>query len=331
MRASRLSLAVLASCLLSTPASANDSEAEVAVGGLTLKPSANITLDSEDLFISRDEVRVQYQFTNASAQDITATVAFPLPDMPTGDGEAGAMVDYRRSLDFKTNVDGKPATLDFFEQALRDGRDVSARLRASGIPLNAGVDGFDRIINALAPGQRQALIHDGFIEEAGSDGNPIWTAKWILKSTVTRQQIFPAGATIKVEHRYKPIVGGSVAGALERQYRDEEWARSQIKKYCIEDSWFAAFDRMQEKQKPNGEVMGYSELWLGYILKSGANWKGPIRKFRLVVDKGHLESLVSFCAGDVKKISPTQLEVRKTDFEPADDLNILIIDWAGER
>jgi hypothetical protein len=36
---------------------------------------------------------------------------------------------------------------------------------------------------------------------------------------------------------------------------------------------------------------------------------------------------VSFCAEGVKKISPTQFEVRKTDFEPTQDLNVLIVDW----
>jgi hypothetical protein len=42
------------------------------------------------------------------------------------------------------------------------------------------------------------------------------------------------------------------------------------------------------------------------------------------VDKGAPENLLSFCMDGVKKISPTQFEVRKTNFEPAKDLDILI-------
>ena len=64
---------------------------------------------------------------------------------------------------------------------------------------------------------------------------------------------------------------------------------------------------------------------IAYILKTGANWKGPIRDFRLVVDKGDAKNLVSFCAEGVKKIGPTQFEVRKRDFTPKDDLNILVL------
>ena len=35
--------------------------------------------------------------------------------------------------------------------------------------------------------------------------------------------------------------------------------------------------------------------------------------------------MVSFCMDGVKKISPTQLEVRKTNFEPKGDLDILFV------
>jgi hypothetical protein len=38
---------------------------------------------------------------------------------------------------------------------------------------------------------------------------------------------------------------------------------------------------------------------------------------------------VSFCAEGVQKIAPTQFEVRKTNFEPKDDLAILIVEWYG--
>ena len=62
-----------------------------------------------------------------------------------------------------------------------------------------------------------------------------------------------------------------------------------------------------------------------YILRTGANWAGPIGDFRLVVDKGEADSLVSFCGEGVKRISPTRFEMRKTDFTPERDLSILIL------
>ena len=64
------------------PAHANDSVAQTALGGLTLTRSNSISMDSEDLYISRDHVRVRYRFTNRSDRPIDTLVAFPLPDIP---------------------------------------------------------------------------------------------------------------------------------------------------------------------------------------------------------------------------------------------------------
>ena len=63
-----------------------------------------------------------------------------------------------------------------------------------------------------------------------------------------------------------------------------------------------------------------------YVLTTGANWARPIGSFRLVVDKGKPANLVSFCADGVKKIGPTQYEVRHTNWRPTRDLHVLIIE-----
>ena len=44
-----------------------------------------------------------------------------------------------------------------------------------------------------------------------------------------------------------------------------------------------------------------------------------------MVDKGKPRNLVSFCMNGVKKISPTQCEVRRKNFEPSRDLDVLIV------
>ena len=110
--------------------------------------------------------------------------------------------------------------------------------------------------------------------------------------------------------------------------RNNESLKWHREKFCIEDSWLRAFDKVAAKHKPKDEgSLTYGETWLGYVLTSGANWKGPIKDFRMVIDKGKPDALVSFCAEGVKKIAPTQFEVRKMDFEPKADVNVLIVDW----
>ena len=77
-----LSAALILTLGLAQPCQANDSEAETSLGGLVLKQNDQISMDSEDLFISAKQVRVKYRFTNHSDRDVRALVAFPLPPQP---------------------------------------------------------------------------------------------------------------------------------------------------------------------------------------------------------------------------------------------------------
>ena len=314
---------------LAGPASANDSVAEIAIGGLSLGTTDTISLDSEDLYISKEEVRVKYQFTNTTDKDIETLVAFPLPDQAYDENGDGYFHDLKTSLAFKTLVDGQPIAYDVVEQALLNGKDVTARLNGLGLPLNSTEDvpAFTAKLLTLAPADLKAMLDDGLIQDQGVNNEPYYVSKWSLRTTVTRKQVFPAKKTIAVEHSYKPVVGGSVGGALNPEFRKEDWSKDHGRLYCIEDSWYQAFDKALAG-RANPEVGApYTEWWIGYVLKSGANWKGSIKDFRLVVDKGKAENLVSFCAEGVTKISDTQFEVKKTNFEPTQDLSILIVEW----
>ena len=69
----------------------------------------------------------------------------------------------------------------------------------------------------------------------------------------------------------------------------------------------------------------YTERWLSYVLSSGANWAGPISTFKLIVDKGSTDNLVSFCGQGVKKTGPTTFEMDLDGFLPEKDLDFLFI------
>lgn len=307
---------------------ANDSSAEVSIGGLVLTQSDSISLDREDLFISQEEVRVDYLFTNTGSKDVDTLVAFPLP---VQDWNSEMVPAYRleEQLQFRTTVDGKPVDYAVQVQALRDGKDVTGELARIGLDPDLDWNAMQKALAALGPEKVAALRAQGLIiEEEATGPEKTYASTWKTRTIVTRHQVFPAGQTIAVSHRYKPLAGGSVGGSLYRQYR-KDTLPAYREKYCIEDSWLAAFDKAVAKRTKPGQEFPevYTETWLGYVLTSGANWKGPIKDFRLVVDKGKPENLVSFCADGVKKISPTRFEVRKTDFEPDRDINILIIEW----
>lgn len=305
---------------------ANDSIGDTALGGLTLAKTDAISMDSEDLFISRDKVRVRYQFTNTTNAPIDALVVFPLPEIPPGNegGEEDAVYwsDASADLAFRTSVDGQPLALQLVEQAFLNGRDVSTRLTALGVPLNRFSKRFEPAIEALQKSERDRLVAEKLIVNGGDDAHTSWAGLWALRTMLTRRQIFPAQKTIVVEHDYKPLAGGAVGPSP--QYPDTGDFKRNRAKYCIDDEWLRGFDTLLQRQKKNSNA---TEIFLGYVLKTGANWKGPIKEFHLVVDKGKPESLVSFCADGVKKISPTQFEARYSNFTPTKDLDVLIVDW----
>lgn len=87
---SKILLACAALQCALAPASANDSSSAIGIGGLELTKNDSVSMDSEELYISRKQVRVKYQFTNVSDRDVDMLVSFPLPAIPGGiDGYLG--------------------------------------------------------------------------------------------------------------------------------------------------------------------------------------------------------------------------------------------------
>ena len=64
---------------ISMQISANDSTGYVSTGGVQYLKNNNIQMYSEDLFISKNQIKVDYQFKNLTNKDISETVLFPLP------------------------------------------------------------------------------------------------------------------------------------------------------------------------------------------------------------------------------------------------------------
>src|SRR5579863_3044319 len=65
---------------------ANDSSAELSVGGLVFTKNTDVSIQSEDLTITPDNVTVRYVFLNESPNPVNLTIAFPLPDIDLADG-----------------------------------------------------------------------------------------------------------------------------------------------------------------------------------------------------------------------------------------------------
>lgn len=309
----------LAALFGATAALANDSTAEKVAGGLVLTRTDAIDMVTEDLFISPEQVRVQYVFRNRTGAPVRTMVAFPMPDRDLGEMHFS---DTAYPHDFRTLVDGRPVTMQVERRALLHGVDHTALLAGMGIPVRTGDPGSDedipRALNRLRPADRQRLATMGLI--ATDDGiYPLWT----VKETYYWEQVFPAGRDLDVRHSYVPGVGGSVAVSLGMtEYRNSAGGRAEQRRFCTDSAFFAALDRMRGRTRDDGIFA--SEQRLGYILTTGSNWRSPIGSFHLVVDKVDPRAIISFCEDGVRRISPTRFEVRHRNWRPTRDLHILI-------
>jgi len=329
---SRLGFALIVAAF---PASAlaNDTMAQLGVGGLTFLTNDKIEMASEDLSISAEQVKVVYEFKNNSDADQRVLVAFPLPDI-TGSGDFMVSVpteDPENIFGFETTFNGKPVEATLHQYVFSVGIDQTEYLKSLGIPLTPyGNDTIEKL-NALPDEDKQELMHRGLVIPMEYDAGQGWqtdmTPVWTLKSTYSWEANFKAGALAEVIHTYKPSVGGTVGVSfLAEPYEDYDPATSYKKDYCTDDAFINAVKKtLKDKNDPYSAP--FTESWISYIWSTGNNWSGPIGRFHLTVDKGSPENLISFCGTDVKKTGPTTFEMTATDFFPPYDreLEILIL------
>jgi hypothetical protein len=320
---------VLATLAGPGPVRANDSAAELSIGGLQFLRSSTIAIESEDLRISLDRVQVRYQFANTSDKPVTLTVAFPLPDIDLSEGESIALpsTDPVNFVDFETKIDGAPAKFQLDQRATVGGKDVSPLLRQYKLPILP--IGKSEIHIADLPGATQAKLADqGLLMPAGTTekGRQQYAAAWVAKTSAVRQQTFPPDRRVVVEHQYRPSVGTSSDTILRWVLRNNKSLSPEVqryrKQYCITDAFLADLDKRAGKGQLNASMI--QERRISYVLKTGANWAGPIRSFKLTIDTGG-DRLVSFCAGRLKPISSNAMEFSADNFTPDEDLRILIV------
>ena len=327
-------VSALALALLTGQALANDSTAQLGVGGLVFVTNYDVKMLSEDLFVSADEVRVTYQFRNESDADQHVLIAFPMPDID-GSGDFNVAIpteDAENIFGFKTSFEGKPVQATLHQYAFAANIDQSSILRELGVPLTPYHRRTQDAINALSDADKQQLQQLGLVFPMEYDQGQGWQTDhvpfWTLRSTYSWEAVFPAGKTVTVEHSYQPSYGGTVAVTfLAGPYEDYDPHAAYQKKYCVDDGLYETVSKtLTNKDEPYDAP--YYENWLSYVWSTGNNWSGPIGSFTLTIDKGDPKNLVSFCwDGAVKKISPTQFRMTATDWYPPFDqeLEILIL------
>lgn len=318
--------------LSAVPAFANDSVAELGTGGLILSRSDAVAMESEDLFISPEKVTVDYVFRNNTDKDVSAIVAFPMPDIEGDPNEMPAIPDAQSDnfLGFEVTIDGVDAKPQLEQRAFALGIDISADLKAQNVPLypfgDAAKAALAKLPKAVAEDwENRGIIIEDTDADSDAGGAPSYAPFWQLRSTYWWRSTFPANKVVHVSHRYKPSVGGTSSVSFYYDGKFQGQYDSYKTRYCMDDAFENAV-RKAAKNDPDGYPK-YFESRIAYILTTGGNWAaGTIGNFKLTVDKASPNNLVSFCGDNVRKVGPTTFEMTAKDFYPERDIDILLLE-----
>lgn len=323
-------LTVLAALTMIMPAMANDTSAVLEAGGLIYTRQDSVDMLSEDLFISQEEIRVDYVFKNQANTDLETLVAFPMPAIGGFLDFNAALNDYEHDnfMGFTVKQDGEEIKPELQQRATVNSIDMTEEILARGVSLLPFSEATRAAIAKLPENVQKDWEVRGLILNTAYDPEqqtaPDYYPLWKLETVYWWRTTFPAGREVNVHHSYKPSVGGTVAMTFVRDGAPTPELDEYRERYCIDDAFLKTAIKLEKQQNYDAGIYFY-EKWMSYILTTGANWGGPIGKFKLTVDKGDTKNFVSFCGENVRKVGPTTFEMTATDFYPEKDLHILLV------
>ncbi len=322
MRTTILGLgAALAAILAAGPALAQDESFTTAAGGLVIEGGDGIAIVSQDLYVSRQTVRLRYVLRNRGTSALTIPIRFPLSDRSA----TRNAYELRWPGDFSTSVDGVPVALQPQRRALLGTQDHSELLTRLGVPISQRDEDYDAVQRALAAlprSERTRLVELGLIETFEPDGAPAqFSALWTARESWQWEQVVPAGRDLVVEHSYTPGLAGAInVGMASHAIRNSESGQEQIRLYCLDDAFLAGVDRLAALDA-QGQDPSISEAWFTFLYGNGP----AVGEFRLVVDRGDESAIASFCGEGARPIGPTQIEVRRSNWRPEGELRVLFL------
>jgi hypothetical protein len=183
----------------------------------------------------------------------------------------------------------------------------------------------DHALNALSPEAVKILAAAGavYADEWATPGD-VKHPGWKVKAAYHWRQTFPAGGEVRIEHRYRPVLGGlpalSASEVTAAKLANEGAWPDEKKGWCLTPS----VKREALSQGP--PQAGFAASWLEYVLRTGANWAGPIGHFRLEIAPDP-KGVASTCPipGLVLKREGRSIIAERADFTPTSDIAVLFI------
>lgn len=201
---------------LSTYVLANDSTGYVGTGGIQYLKNSQIAMHSEDLFISKKLVKVDYVYKNLSNKDVTETILFPLPRIDNFFKSDFAHTE-QLLKSFKIVVDGKNIKPEMHVRTFIQKDEKSPLIDATDEFKQCGFSEKDM----LNPWTRTNYDYEYYVDKLKQCNKPQIqkilanfkkddVIPWSSQVIYSWKQTFKANSLTKIYHEYKPLVGGSV-------------------------------------------------------------------------------------------------------------------------
>ena len=211
--------------------SANDSTGYVSTGGVQYIKNDNISMQSEDLFISKNIIKVDYQFKNETQQDITENILFPLPMV-----ESYLYSDFADApslfKSFKVQVNGKTIQPQiharaFLSKTTGEGDDwvqtyvdVTENFKRCGLTEQELMNPWQNKLDSSRISQKIVNCKDEKIKDLVQNNltdDEEDAVRWHSQIIYSWQQTFKANALTRVQHQYQPLLGGSIGFSLDAE------------------------------------------------------------------------------------------------------------------
>ena len=361
----RLTILCLAYSFCFAVLCANDTKVTVAAGGIVIEnQEPDIEMVSENLEISSSKIKVTYGFFNHGPTK-KITVGFPLPNSPYnmddmypyvswdeaqiaykflyGDLEFSHGVRYGDHLplplgrladevngaiiNFSVLVNGKEVKFQRHMRAYNPkGEDITDLLIKHRIPISSAyLRGFcEQPPMEFFQGLKETLKELKLLD---LEGRP----NWYLKTTYVWQQEFLANKITHVEHSYTPFCGSYPIDI--KDFDDQKNIKINRNSSLNLDE--CTFDRqhydvfLKQWRQYKAENPKDGGVWMGevrYILKTGANWRGPIKKFHLEIKPDHPGDLMVLEGNyPMKRLSNGTFVIDLENFKPTQDLRVCMV------
>ncbi len=174
----------------------------VTAGGLHFELNDRITIESQRLYLTPDQVRVRYSLMNTAETETVLFVGFPFPSLPEPQPPAPSLALAFNDATLKIEGEVEPLH-GLISRVFNDGREVTDFLEAAGIDLLALHDG---ALNQLSRSEYRKL------ERALTDrGEPRPNRYgWSLHIEPQWRVTLPSRGGVELELSYTPYTGLSV-------------------------------------------------------------------------------------------------------------------------